>query len=146
MKNRSKINKGLRLENHLVEILRERVDSKTYRIAASGAGLDKNDVRIPSLNIEIEAKNAAQFNIQADWDQVKRQLTTGNVGVLAVRHPKKPEFEEILMVINFGDWIDLLLGTQEEVSVISNKDTDLKWKVRNLKEACTKVLKKLENE
>ncbi|HDY66808.1 MAG TPA: hypothetical protein ENH85_03335 [Candidatus Scalindua sp.] len=144
MKNRSKINKGIRFVNHLVEVLRGRVDKKTYAVGGSGAGLDKNDVRIPSLNIEIEAKNAIQVNLTRDWEQVKRQLTTGNVGVLAIRNPKKPEFEEVLIVMSSGDWIDLLLGTKEEVNVISNKDNDLKWAVSNLKESCSKVLRKLE--
>ena len=144
MKNRSKINKGIRFVNHLVEVLRGRVDKKTYAVGGSGSGLDKNDVRIPSLNIEIEAKNASKINIISDWEQTKRQLTTGNVGVLIVRHPKKPEFEETLVVIDFGDWIDLLLGMKDEVNVISNKDNDLKWAVSNLKESCSKVLRKLE--
>lgn len=136
--------KGRRFENYLVKELRERVDENTHRVIGSGSGLDKNDVRIPSLNIEVEAKNASEYHIGQDWEQVKEQLTMGNVGVLAIRNPKKPEFEETLIVIDLGDWIDLLQGASGEVKVISNKDNDLKWAVRNLKEACNKVLKLLE--
>ena len=73
MKARSAKNKGMRFEQYLVQRLRESLDVNTHPTSASGAGLDKNDIRIPSLNIEIEAKNAATFNLQADWDQTKAQ-------------------------------------------------------------------------
>ena len=146
MKNRSKINKGLRFENYLLEILREQVDKDTHRIPGSGSGLDKNDLRIASLNIEIEAKNADEFKIPGDWAQVERQLTTGNVGVLAIRHPQRPEFEKTLIVMDLGDWIDLLQGAAGKVDIVSNKDPELKYLLRRLKDTIRQVDKKLEYE
>lgn len=100
--------KGDRFENHLVERLRRDLDRHTHRTTGSGNGLDKNDIRVPSLDLEIEAKNAATFNIQADWDQTKRQKTSGNMAVLVVRHPKQPEFKETLVVMDFEDFLALL--------------------------------------
>ena len=124
--------------------MRERVDKNTHRTGASGIGLDKNDVRISALNIEIEAKNAATFNLTEDWAQVERQLTTGNIGVLALRHPKYPEFEKTLVVMDFGDWIDLLQGQKEEINIINNKDDSLKYAIIRAKEVINSLLKKLE--
>ncbi len=144
MKNRSKLNKGLRLVNYLVNVFRQTIDDKAYKIFGSGAGLDKNDLRLPSFNVEIEAKNAETINLIKDWEQTKRQMTTGNMGVLAVRNPKKPEFEEVLIVLEANDFIDLLGRTKNEVKVISNQDDKLKWKLVRLKETANEVIKLLE--
>ena len=144
MKARSAKNKGNRFEKHLVDILRETIDKNTHQTSASGSGLDKNDVRIPSINIEIEAKNQKTIHFIDWWEQGKSQNTAGNTTVLAIRNPKKPEFEEIIIVMDIGDWIELLKGNAGKVEVINNKDYDLKYKVRRLKEAANEVLKKLE--
>lgn len=144
MKAKSSKAKGSRLEKHLVDVLRETVDKDTHRTAGSGSGLDKNDVRIPSLNIEIEAKNANSFNIQGDWEQVERQLTTGNIGVLAVRHPKKPEFEQVLIVMDLDDWIDLLMNQSGTRSVVEQLDPKLRYKLINLSNLCKEIAKEFE--
>lgn len=81
MKPRSAKNKGNRYENHLIEVLRERLDSKAQRTYGSGAGLDKQDVRLPSFNIEIEAKNQKTIKLIDWWEQCKRQ-EFGNTAVL----------------------------------------------------------------
>lgn len=142
MKARSSKNKGNRFETYIMERLRETVDANTHRTTASGGGIDKNDIRIPSLNLEIEAKNAVgQFNVQGDWEQTKAQRTTGNNAVLVIRHPKRPEFQETLVVMNFEDWIVLLQGQQpqREVSFAAVKED--KWKIQRLIEAAKQVIK-----
>lgn len=146
MKNRSKINKGLRFVNYLVKLFREGVDQKAYAVAGSGAGLDKMDIRLPNFNFEIEAKNTEKFRLDEDWEQVKRQLTTGNTGVLALRHPKKPEFEETLIVMDIGDFISLLQGSKSEVNIVNNFSEDLKWPLTRLRDDCKAVLKKIGDE
>ena len=146
MKNKVKKEKGARLERYLVEVLRETIDKDTHRTTGSGSGLDKNDVRISSLDIEIEAKNAEKVNLIKDWEQTKKQETTGNVSVLAIRNPKKPEFKEVLVVMGLNDWIDLLRGATGEAEIISNKDNDLKFKLRRLKDLIGQIDKKLEYE
>ncbi len=133
--------KGNRLEMYLVQRLRETVDVNTHKTNASGAGIDKNDVRIPSLNIELECKNAATFNLQSDWDQARAQKTSGNMSMLAIRHPKLPEFQETLIAMDLEDFIALLQGQQSEREVSFTADKDSKWKVKRLMESAREVIK-----
>ena len=142
MKPRSAKNKGNRYENHLIEVLREKLDSKAQRTYGSGAGLDKQDVRLPSFNIEIEAKNQKTLKIIDWWEQCKRQ-EFGNTAVLCFRNPRKAEFQESLVVMGLDDWIELVKKQNEVVEVESNFDPKLKWKVANLKRAAQEVFKEL---
>lgn len=143
MKPRSAKNKGNRYENHLIEVLRERLDSKAQRTYGSGAGLDKQDVRLPSFNIEIEAKNQKTIKLIDWWEQCKRQ-EFGNTAVLCLRNPRKAEFQESLVVMGLDDWIELVKKQNEVVEVESNFDPKLKWKVANLKRAAQEVFKELD--
>lgn len=140
MKPRSAKNKGNRYENYLIEVFRERLDSKAQRTYGSGNGLDKQDVRLPSLDIEIEAKNQKTLKIMDWWEQCKRQ-EFGNMGVLIFRNPRKPEFVENLVVLGLDDFIELAKRKNEKVEVESNYDPQLKWKIRRLKEAAQAVFK-----
>jgi hypothetical protein len=135
--------KGDRFENHITQILRKEVDKNTHRVQGSGSGLDQNDVRIPKLNIEIECKNASQFNLKGDWEQLEAQLTTGMTGVLAIRHPSYPEFRKTLIVLELNDWLELLKGNSGgEVEVVNSFAPEDKWKVIKAINAL-KELKKL---
>lgn len=142
MKNSSRKNKGSRFENFLVDLFRERVDAATHRNYASGAGLDKSDLIIPSHGIEVEAKNSQTIHLIKDWEQTKRQNTGQNISVLAIRNPKKPEFDETLIVMEISDFIDLLNGLKDTENIETSKDNDFKWAVKGLKEAAQKVLSK----
>jgi len=144
MKQRSALNKAIRLENWLVEKCRELIDQKSFKTNASGAGLDKNDVRIPNFNIEIEAKNQATWKMPEYVEQLKRQKTSGNVSVLAVRNPAKPEFEEVYIIMDFHDWAEMVKKQNENVEIESNFDPKLKWKVKRLQEAARDVFKELD--
>lgn len=142
MKNRSKKNKGLRLENHLVDILREQLDKDAYRVAASGAGLDKNDIRLPNMNVEIEAKNANRFGLKSGLDQMERQRTDGNIPILAMRHPDYSEFEKVVVAMELGDLIELL-SRDKDIEVSKELPDDLKWDAKNAKDAAHKLFKAL---
>jgi hypothetical protein len=142
MKPRSTKNKGNRYENHLIEVLREKLDAKAQRTYGSGAGLDKQDVRLPSFNIEIEAKNQKNIKLIDWWEQCKNQ-EFGNMGVLILRNPRKAEFIESLVVMDLHDWIELVKKQNEVVEIESNFNPDLKWKVKRLKEAAQAVFKEL---
>lgn len=143
MKPRSSKEKGNRFENHLIEVFRERIDGKAQRTYGSGSGLDKNDIRLPGFDIEIEAKNQMTVKLIDWWEQTKRQ-TFGNTGVLVVRNPRKPEFQESLVVMDLDDWIELVKKQNGTVEVESNFKPGLKWKVANLKRAAQEVFKELE--
>ena len=145
MKQRSALNKAIRMENWLVEKCRELIDSKSYKTSASGAGFDKNDVRIPNFDIEIEAKNQATWKMPEYVEQLKRQKTNGNVSVLAIRNPAKPEFQEVYVLMDFYDWAEMVKAQHENVEIESNYDPQLKWKMKRLKDAAHEVFKELNN-
>lgn len=144
MNPRSKKNKGNRFENHLIQFFRENLDSKAHRTYGSGNGLDKQDVRLPSFNIEIEAKNQKTIKLIDWWEQCKRQ-EFGSTGVLILRNPRKPEFQESLVVMDLHDFTELVKSQNETVEVENNFDPQLKWKVRRLKEVAQAVFKDLKN-
>lgn len=144
MKPRSAKNKGNRFENHLIEILKETLDCKAQRTYGSGNGLDKQDIRLPQFDIEIEAKNQKTIKLIDWWEQCRRQITGSNMGVLAIRNPRKPEFQEILIVLSLDDWTELVKKQNETVEIESNFKPDMKWKVKRLKDAAQAVFKDLE--
>lgn len=146
MKPKSAQAKGDRFENYLVERLRQCVDSNTHRTSGSGNGLDKNDIRIPSLDIEIEAKNQKNISLKDDWKQVESQLTSGNTGVLAIRHPDHPEFQKTLIVMNLEDWIGLLQNQGGERVINQVLDSKAKWKIQSTINGLKDVMKILGNE
>lgn len=142
MKSSSARQKGGRFENYLVEDLKKSVDAKTSRNYASGAGLDKNDIRMPGFDIEIEAKNAMTIHLIKDWEQLESQ-TTSNTGVLMIRNPKKPEFNQTLVVMDYEDWKELIKKQKDSVTVENNIDSNLKWKIKRLKDYANEVFKDL---
>lgn len=142
MENKCKKAKGNRFENYLIGIFREQLDATAHRTTGSGSGLDKNDLVLPNYNIEVEAKNGKRYGIGASWEQLKRQRTN-RMNVLAIRNPKKPEFEETLIVMELGDFIELVLGDNKPSAV--DLPADLKYKVKRMKDATHEVFKYLNN-
>ncbi len=140
MKQRSAINKGLRLVNYLVEILRESVDEKAYAVTGSGAGLDKQDIRLPARNIEIEAKNWDNYAVGEWLDQAESQRTSGNVPVVMARDPKQPEFKRVVVIMELGDWIELINQNVGSINTGGFVKED-KWVLSNLEKNLKQVLK-----
>jgi hypothetical protein len=145
MNARSAKNKGNRFENYLIDLFRKECDSKAHRTYGSGNGLDKQDVRLPAFNVEVEAKNQKTIKLLDWWEQCQRQQTTGNVGVLAIRNPRKPEFQEILIVMSSDYFTELLKGYKGEAVVESNFSPNLKWKIQRARQSLQEVFKELEN-
>lgn len=143
MNPRSAKNKGNRFENHLVDVFKQEVDGKTHRTYGSGAGLDKNDVRLPNMDVEVEAKNQKAIKLIDWWEQTQRQKTQ-SMSVLAIRNPRKAEFQEVLVVLDLYDFIDLLKGKTETTEVISNYDPKLKYKMKRLIDYARDVFKELD--
>ncbi len=146
MKSRSAKNKGWRLESWILEVVRRELDSGAHRVAGSGSGADKGDIRSPKYNLEIEAKNQEKVHLLEWWEQTKREHTGDNLNVLALRNPRKPEFEEVLVVMDFGDFLNLVKSQQEETEVIGTLSSSMKWELKRLIEITKKVLKLIEKE
>ena len=104
--------------------------------------IQKNRKKKKNYDIEIEAKNrSGQFAINSDWEQLKRQKTH-NMSVLAIRNPKEPEFKETLIVMELGDFIELVKGRKNSPAIV-DLPSDLKWKVKRLKDSANEVFKYL---
>jgi hypothetical protein len=140
MKPKSAHKKGNRFENYLIEYLRENLDAGTHRTYSSGRGLDKQDVIIPNYKIELEAKNQKTINLIDWWEQCKSQ-EFGNKGMLAIRNPRKAEFQEVVIVISIEDLVDILKNKEGEIETGFDKNT--KWKVKRLKDAAHDLFKSL---
>lgn len=142
MKASSAKNKGNRFENFLIERFRSLLDSRAQRTYGSGNGMDKGDIHLPNFDIEIEAKNQKTIKLIDWWEQTQRQRTD-RTAVLILRNPRKPEFQESLVVMDLEEWIELVKKQNEETEVINNRDPKLKWKIKRLKDAAQDVFKDL---
>ncbi len=148
MNPRSAKNKGSRFENYLVSEF-HKAGIKAQRTYGSGNGLDKNDIRLHEYNIEIEAKNQKAIHLIEWWEQLERQTIGNNIGILAVRNPRKPEFESTLAIIELGDFIKLLGNRPEssEGDAIQSGNIlsrEASYAFKNLQEAARKALKFIE--
>lgn len=141
MNNKARIEKGKRFVNFLIETFRRELDKDTHATRGSGNGLDKHDLRLPGLNLEVEAKNQDQFNLKKDWAQMKAQCTVGNKGVLVLRNPALPEFRESLVVMDLNDFIELMQGQIEDRNVEMTLPEAEKYKIRRWLDEGKRVLK-----
>lgn len=141
MKARSCKNKGNRFENYLVERLKE-IDPETKRSYASGAGLDKGDIRVPIYDFNVEAKNAKTVSLVKDFKQAEDQCVSGGTAVLMIRNPKKKEFDQTFVVMDLEDFL-VLLDEKTKYEAESSLTSQDKWKLKRLKDACHEVMKTL---
>jgi len=141
MQKRSGKNKGNRLENYLLKKFRAELDANATKSPASGAGIDKGDVRLGSYNLLIEAKNAKQINLLNWWQQAKDETYGEDSPVLAMRNPKKPEFEETIIAMELETFIELLQNQGGETEVIDTLESRDKYKVKQSIENLKEVLK-----
>lgn len=146
MKGKSAKNKGNRFEYYLRDHFKDHIDIDTRKNLMSGAGYDKGDIRIPSLNIVIEAKNQKTISLIEWWEQSKVQALGDDIPVLALRNPRKAEFAETLVVISLEHFTDLLLNTKKDVVVQEKLDYSQRSALLSLISAAKKVLKELPHE
>lgn len=149
MKAKSAKAKGCRFESFIAEQIRESgIDPKARRQMMSGAGFDKGDIA-SSIPFTIEVKNQKVMHLLEWIEQAKSQAQKSNTDsdkwVLMIRNPSKPEFQEVFVVMDFGQWLELLKSTKDTVEIeVESDNRELKWAVQNLKVAVNKVIKELE--
>ncbi len=145
MKARSAKNKGSRYENALVELIRE-VDRDAHRTYGSGSGLDKNDIVCPNLNLEIEAKNHASWQMKSHLNQLERQRTPYNEAVLICRDPAFPETKTEMSVVSMRlpYFLELMKNKQGYVEVPEEDNREKKWAIQNAVSSLKKLLKQYE--
>jgi len=100
--------KGRKCENLIKEKLRETgIDVTAYRVAGSGAGLDKGDVYSPRTGLTIEAKHTKNIGI-ASWRQALRQAKGDYTKPVLWWWAHGDDFNNSLVIIRSADLIDLL--------------------------------------
>ena len=108
------------------ELAKKLRDAGTHRNIGSGAGLDKGDLAVPSINSVIEAKNQATVHLLNWWTQAKSQALHDQIPILAIRNPEHAEFDETLVVLSLPDMIKLIKGnSKQEIS------QSLSWEQKN---------------
>lgn len=142
MKGKSAKNKGNRFEYYLRDYFKKYIDVGTRKNLMSGAGYDKGDLRIPSLSIVIEAKNQKNIFLIKDWEQAKEQALGDDLPVLAIRNPRKKEFDETLIVLSLDHFKTLLVnsgGPDDVLKVEPTLNYEQRSAVSSLKNALTRV-------
>jgi len=136
--------KGRKLVLKIIEILRRELDDATYEVSGSGAGLDKGDIRIPRLDLVVEAKNWKQVNMVSWIRQTEKEGLGYSDAVLMWRVPSSPETNpEVRVDMSLDYFINLAKRYGEPK--IKAEDKEFKWLLVNLKNSCNKIIKKLES-
>jgi len=137
--------KGQRLERFIAEQIRESgLDSNAQRQPLSGAGIHKADINT-SIGWTIEAKNQEKLNWHESIDQAKRQAQQANSNpdkwALIVSDPRKPEFQEVYVMIDLWQFLELLKADKAPKS--KEPDRIMKYKLDRLKQCLAEVIKEL---
>jgi len=131
MKSKYAIEKGKRFERFVAKEIEAEGLGKAGREGNSGAGFRKGDIA-SNLKFLLECKNEAQTNLLPNVDQAKDQAKKGNAWpskwALITRDPRKPEFEEVYVTIDFWEFLRLL-KTESEPK-IKEPDRQMKYKMK----------------
>ena len=135
--------KGRAFVLKIIEKLREGLDNSTYEVSGSGAGLDKGDIRIPSIDLIIEAKDQKQPQI-ANWvKQSDREGLGYSKTALMWRHPDSPSYDpDVRVDMSLDLFIELAKRYREPL--IKEPDRQINWDIKNLVQSAKRVIKDLE--
>jgi len=132
--------KGRRFVKEIIDIFRREIDEATYEVVGSGAGPDKGDVRVPKLDLVIEAKDHKKISV-AQWiEQAEEEGLGFSDYALIWKHPRNKEF---YVDIPLNYFIELLKKYEEPK--IKEPDRELKWKLNHLKTSINQVLKEIKD-
>lgn len=134
--------KGRKLVLKIIEILRRELDDAAYEVVGSGAGKDKGDIRIPRLDLVVEAKNWKQVNMVSWIRQTEKEGLGYSDAVLMWRVPSSPSANPEIRVDMSLDYFIKMAQRFGEPKV-KVQDRELKYQLVNLKNLCNRVVKKL---
>ena len=138
----NKRQKGRKLVLQIVKILRNELDKGTYEVSGSGAGLDKGDIRIPALDLVVEAKNWKTISMAKWVEQSEREGLQHSKTALMWRIPKSPlDNPEIRVDISLEYFIKMAQRYKEPM--IKEPDRDLKFHLSRLKENIKQVERRI---
>ena len=134
--------KGRKLVKIILERIKREVDNGAYEVVGSGAGLDKGDIRIPSLDLVAEVKNCETISMAKWVKQAEREGLQHSKTALMWRHPKSPlDNPEIRVDIGLDYFIEIVQRYSEPR--IKQPDREMRWKIQRLIDSAKAVLKEL---
>lgn len=115
MKTRSKKNKGVRLQNFVVERLKEvfgfnDLDIRPAIMGESGADVKVSSEAIKEFPFSIECKNQERWNIVQFFNQAIDNTLPDTYPLLVVKKNR----QEPLVVLRFGDFLDYIARLKNE--------------------------------
>ena len=135
--------KGRAFVKKIVAILRNELDDGTYEVVGSGAGLDKGDIRIPSIDLVIEAKDQKQPQVASWVKQSDREGLGYSKTALMWRHPNSPSYDpDVRVDMSLDLFIELAKRFQQPR--IKEPDKQISWHIKNLIQNAKQVLKDLD--
>jgi len=133
--------KGRKLVKKALEKIRQ-IFPTAYEVVGSGAGKDKGDIRIPSLDLVIEVKNQKRIRMTEWVEQSEREGLGYSYTALMWKKPDSPtENPEIRVDIPLDYFLDLLKAYEEPR--IREGDRELSYHLYKLKKDCDTVIKLL---
>lgn len=144
MRPKSAHEKGKRFEKFINSQIEAMGFGPAIRVPGSGSGKLKGD-SFNSLPFLLEMKNEKQWHWE-NIDQAMREAQQGNWDkdkwALVVRDPRYPEFERSYVVLDFGQFLELLKKNTEPL--IKEPDREMAYLLKNLKELIRRILNRLE--
>ena len=131
--------KGRQLVKEIIRRLKDEFSLDCYEVVGSGAGLEKADIRVPSLDLVIEAKKQKQISMPSWVKQSEKEGLGINKTALAWQIPQSPEIRIDISLEYFA----YLLKRAEEPK-IKIMDRELKFKIQRLVDAGRAVIRDLE--
>lgn len=140
---KSQRKKGRAFVLKIINKLRNELDNSTYEVSGSGSGLDKGDIRIPSLDIVIEAKDHKKAQISTWIAQSEQEGLGYSKTALFWKNPKSPSTNpDIRVDISLDLFIEMAKRFQEPL--IKKVDREMKYHLERLKQDCQNVIKRIE--
>jgi len=132
--------KGRELVKEVIAILKDENGIECYETVGSGSGTrDKGDIRVPALDLVIEAKKHKRVSM-TDWAKQSEKEGLGyNKTALAWQIPQTSDIRIDIDVRYFAN----LLKRAEEPKM-KQPDREMKYELMRLVETAKRIIKRLE--
>jgi len=132
--------KGRQLVKEVIRILKDEYNIDCHETVGSGSGTrEKGDIRVPALNLVIEAKKQKQVSMASWATQSEKEGLGYNKTALAWQIPQTPHIRIDIDLCYFAE----LLKRAEEPK-IKEPDREMKWLIQKLVDTGKQVIKRLE--
>ncbi len=137
--------KGRAFVLKIVKQLKQELDTETYEVSGSGAGLEKGDLRIPSIDLVGEAKDHQTIKLASWVEQSKKEGLGHSRTAVFWKMPKSPSANpEIRVDISLGLFIEM--GGRFKEPIMKAPTRGLKYDLENLENAIKRVKKRIRPE